>query len=133
MASDAIRIKAGSVDLPLLSCEFSFNQGTDPISRQTTTKVRGGVINMTLRGTKDTGLLEWITNHKEHRDGTITFFQHSNNQKIKEISFKKAFPVLFTESFIESEENSLTISFSITCDELTVGNASHVNKWKNIG
>jgi hypothetical protein len=133
MASDAIRLSAGSVDLPLQSCEFTYTQGTDPISRQTTTKIRGGVIHMTLRGTKDTQLLEWITNHKEHRDGSITFYAHSNNQKIKEIKFKKAFPVVFQESFVEAEENSLMIQFSITCDEVEVGNDSNINAWKNIG
>jgi hypothetical protein len=133
MASDAIRLTAGGIDLPLLSCDFTLTQGTDPISRQTTTKVRGGVLNMSLRGSKDTQLLEWITNHKEHRDGAITFYAHSNNQKIKEIKFKKGFPIDYTEAFSESEDGYLHINFSISCDSLEVGNASHANLWQNVG
>lgn len=70
-----------------------------------------------------------MVNNFERKDGTITFFKRDTDSKLKELSFKEGYLVKFEESFDADNPNPMTVTFTISARELSMGNAKHVNEW----
>ena len=48
---------------------------------------------------------------------------------MKELKFKEAYIVKYTENFDSTGENPLTESFVLSAKEIELGNAMHINEW----
>ena len=92
----------------LLECESILEQKTDkkgkPIS-----EVRGGRIFFVVLGSEDDFLPSWATDKKKRHDGTITMYQWDQETKFKEISFKNAYIVRFSESYMLDPDSGTNI------------------------
>lgn len=112
----------------VLSVEFSMLQETDKTGRPSSV-ARGGKIHLTVEGTAATDLFEWMTNSFERKDGSIRFIKRDSDATLKELKFKEAYIVKYTENFEASGENPLTESFVLSAKEIELGNAKHINEW----
>ena len=112
----------------ILSVEYAMLQETDPTGRPSSV-TRGGKIHLTVEGTGETDLFEWMTNSFERKDGSIVFKKRDSDAALKELKFKEAYIVKYTENFDSTGENPLTESFVLSAKEIELGNAMHINEW----
>ena len=112
----------------ILSVEYAMLQETDPTGRPSSV-TRGGKIHLTVEGTGETDLFEWMTNSFERKDGSIVFKKRDSDAMLKELKFKEAYIVKYTENFDSTGENPLTESFVLSAKEIELGNAMHINEW----
>ena len=112
----------------VLSVEYAMLQETDPTGRPSSV-TRGGKIHLTVEGTGETDLFEWMTNSFERKDGSIVFKKRDSDAALKELKFKEAYIVKYTENFDATGENPLTESFVLSAKEIELGNAMHINEW----
>jgi hypothetical protein len=112
----------------ILSVEYAMLQETDPTGRPSSV-TRGGKIHLTVEGTGETDLFEWMTNSFERKDGSIVFKKRDSDATLKELKFKEAYIVKYTENFDSTGENPLTESFVLSAKEIELGNAMHINEW----
>ena len=112
----------------VLSVEYAMLQETDKTGRPSSVS-RGGKIFITVEGTGETDLFEWMTNSFERKDGSIVFKKRDSDATLKELKFKEAYIVKYTENFDSTGENPLTESFVLSAKEIELGNAMHINEW----
>lgn len=122
------KFKIGALELNVLSCAYALSQDVDATGRPSSI-TRGGTITMSVEGTDNTELYEWMVNSFDHKDGSITFFKRDSDAKLKEIKFKDAHLVEFGEGFTHEGSNPLSQQFTISAKEMTIGDATHVNEW----
>jgi len=122
------KFKAAGIERTILAVDFGMLQQTDPTGRPSSI-ARGGKIHLTVEGTGATDLFEWMTNSFERKDGTVTFVKRDSNATLKELKFKEAYIVKYTEDFDSTGENPLTETFVLSAKEIEMGNASHRNEW----
>jgi len=67
--------------------------------------VKGGEMEMVLSGSSEGVFASWIIDPISKKDGTITLYRHDQDSKFKEIKFKGAYLINFTESFITPEDS----------------------------
>ena len=112
----------------ILNVNYGLFQETDATGRPSTI-TRGGKVDVTVEGTGSTELFEWMTNSFERKDGSIKFIKRDSDATLKELKFKEAYIVKYTENFDASGENPLTETFVLSAKEIELGNAKHVNEW----
>ena len=112
----------------VLSVEYAMLQETDKTGRPSSVS-RGGKIFITVEGTGETDLFEWMTNSFERKDGSVVFKKRDSDATLKELKFKEAYIVKYTENFDSTGENPLTESFVLSAKEIELGNAMHINEW----
>ena len=112
----------------ILSVEYAMLQETDPTGRPSSV-TRGGKIHLTVEGTGETDLFEWMTNSFERKDGSVVLKKRDSDATLKELKFKEAYIVKYTENFDSTGENPLTESFVLSAKEIELGNAMHINEW----
>lgn len=122
------KFKAAGIERTILAVDFGMLQQTDATGRPSSV-ARGGKIHLTVEGTGATDLFEWMTNSFERKDGSITFIKRDSDATLKELKFKEAYIVKYTEDFDSTGENPLTESFVLSAEEIVMGNASHKNNW----
>jgi Hemolysin coregulated protein Hcp (TssD) len=87
----------------------------------------GGVISCVIEATASTELFEWMCNPFEKKEGTITWLKKDSEAKLKELAFKDAYLVNYSEAFADG--TTFQASFDISCREFTIGNGTHTNEW----
>ena len=132
MASfSAVFDAAGSEECEVVSCSYSFNQTTDDKGRPSSV-VQGGTVKVTIVSTDSTKLISWSLDPYKRADGKIVFKRGDQNSKMKEISFKEAYCVGYTENFDargDQTQASMVLSLVISANILRVGDAEINNKW----
>ena len=112
----------------VLSVEYAMLQETDKTGRPSSV-TRGGKIFITVEGTGETDLFEWMTNSFERKDGSVRFVKRDSDATLKELKFKEAYIVKYNENFDASGDNPLTETFVLSAKEIELGNAKHINEW----
>ena len=122
------KFKVAGKERNILSVEYAMLQETDPTGRPSSV-TRGCKIHLTVEGTWETDLFEWMTNSFERKDGSVVFKKRDSDATLKELKFKEAYIVKYTENFDSTGENPLTESFVLSAKEIELGNAMHINEW----
>ncbi|MBP6623718.1 MAG: phage tail protein [Chitinophagaceae bacterium] len=122
------KFKAGSIELNVLSCQYSLYQEVDPTGRPSSIS-RGGQITLTVEGTNSTELFEWMCNSFERKDGSVIFIKRDSDATLKELKFKEGYLINFAESFTSTSGEPLHIVFTISAQEIEMGSGSHKNEW----
>lgn len=122
------KFKAGGKEMNVLDCKYSLNQETDPTGRPSSI-TRGGKISLTVESTGETDLFEWICNSFQTKDGSVVYLKRDSDATMKELKFKEGYLIDFDERFDAANENPMTIAFTISAKELTLGNGTHKNEW----
>ncbi|MDJ0364720.1 type VI secretion system tube protein TssD [Hymenobacter sp. H14-R3] len=132
MASfSAVFDAAGSEECEVVSCEYTFNQSTDDKGRPSSV-VQGAFIKVSLVSTDSVKLISWMLDPYKRADGKIVFKRGDQDSKMKELVFKEAYCVGYTETFdarrAESQA-SMVLSLIISANKIDVNGATLDNKW----
>lgn len=112
--------------IKIISCDYSFSQDVDARGYKTS-KVRSGLINITLSGVGDTEIVQWMIGHDIKKDGKITFSGVIDTGPQRSIEFKEALLVNYHESF--SDQSDILISLTISARVITVSGVTHESMW----
>ena len=109
-------------------CSYDLTQEVDATGRPSSI-TRGGRIRLIVESTGETDLFEWMVNNFERKDGTVTFFKRDSDAELKKLNFKEGYLVKFEESFDSDDKSPMTVAFTISARELSMGSGTHVNEW----
>jgi hypothetical protein len=112
----------------VLSCHYAFNQSADSTGRPSS-DVKGGTVHVTIESTDDNAIFNWMIDSHGFKDGKITFFKRDQDSKMKEIEFKQAACIAYSESFDANSSSAMALSFTLSAKELHVGGDAHKNNW----
>lgn len=112
---------------PVQTFSFHLKQHTDHTG-QPASEVLGGMINIELESPEKNQLMAWMCDSYMRKDGKIIVHKSEETGKFAELEFKEAFMSEYTETFVESGIG--TINMSISCKEITMGEAVHSNEWE---
>ena len=123
------KFTAGNIkDLNVLDVHYSLHQEVDATGRPSSI-TRGGQITVTVESTAATELYEWMCNNFERKEGSVVFTKRDSDATMKELKFKEAYMISYEESFHHANTNPMTLTFTLSAIELTLGNGTHKNEW----
>lgn len=122
------KLKVAGKDRNVLSINYDLLQETDPSGRPSSI-TRGGKIEITVEGTGETDLFEWMTNSFERKDGSVVFYKRDSDATLKELTFKEAYIVQYCENFLSTGDVPLTETFTLSAKEIEMGTGRHSNEW----
>lgn len=122
------KFKAGGIEFNVLAVSYSLSQDIDATGRPSSI-TRGGTISVTVEGNNSTELFEWMCNSFERKDGSIIFIKRDSDATLKELKFKEGYLVKFSESFNSEGKDPLSVSFTISAKEITMGSGTLTNEW----
>jgi hypothetical protein len=122
------KFKAGSIELNVLGVSYSLSQDIDATGRPSSI-TRGGTITVMVEGNNGTDLFEWMCNSFERKDGSVIFIKRDSDATLKELKFKEGYLVNFSESFSSEGKEPLSVTFTISAKEITMGSGTHINEW----
>ena len=64
------------------------------------------------------------------KDGEITFKRSETASAMRKVTFKNAYCVSIHESYRAMSEMMMTVSFTITAEEITSNRMTFKNRWK---
>ena len=112
----------------VLSCHYSFNQNVDSTGRPSS-DVRGGSVSVTVESTDDNTIYNWMTDPHGFKDGKITFFKRDQDSKMKELEFKQAACINYSEAFDANSSSPMSLAFTLSAKEIVLGGDAHKNPW----
>lgn len=122
------KFKAGGIEFNVLSVHYSLAQDIDATGRPSSVS-RGGTITVTVEGNNSTELFEWMCNSFEQKDGSIIFIKRDSDATLKELKFKSGYLIAFAESFNSEGQDPLSVKFTISAKEISMGSGTHTNEW----
>jgi len=122
------KFKVAGKELNVLECSYSLHQEVDATGRPSSI-TRGGKIKLIVESNQETDLFEWMCNNFERKDGSVVFFKRDSDATLKELKFKEGYLIDFEESFEASETRPMSVAFTISAKEITMGNGTHKNEW----
>lgn len=122
------KLKVAGKERNVLNVHYGLKQETDATGRPSTI-TRGGKIEITVEGTGETDLFEWMTNSFERKDGSIVYLKRDSEATLKEVKFQEAYIVNYKENFDSEGDNPLTETFVLSAKGLELGTGKHVNEW----
>ncbi|WP_271784933.1 type VI secretion system tube protein TssD [Aquimarina algiphila] len=129
MGSFRASLELGGKEFDVLSSEYAFSRDTDKKGK-ISSNVYGGRITMTIESTEDTSVIEAMLNSQfKSVEGKIIYKKTDEDAKMKEVEFKNAYIVYFKEKLDVNGDVPMTINFTVSAEEIIVGNASIHNRW----
>lgn len=111
--------------ITILSFNFGFTQNVDRVGN-IKSFVNPGLINVTIRGTEDPEIVNWMISNSR-KDGRIEFSGFHDTQAKRKLLFKEGLLVEYSESF--SDMSDIIISLSISAIEITIAGEQYKSKW----
>ncbi len=123
--------KAGSIELPVISCSYGFYQTINRFSGgKPESRVISQDIYVEVAGGKETELLEWMADPHGYKDGSIQFISIDSDATLKELKFTNGILVGYTESHTADGGAGHNVILNITADKIQVGEVQHLNDWE---
>lgn len=112
--------------IKVLSCDFSFSQDVDNRG-MVASKVRAGMINVTIPGINDPEILEWMLGQYTKKKGKISFSGVVDTGPHRSLEFEDAILVSYHESF--SDQSETIISLTLSARVIKVTGVKHESTW----
>ena len=122
------KFKAAGKELNILDCSYSLHQEVDPTGRPSSV-TRGGQITVTVESNQETDLFEWMCNNFERKDGSIVYLKRDSDATMKELKFTEGYLIGFEEMFHAANTNPMSVTFTISAREITMGSGTFRNEW----
>jgi hypothetical protein len=122
------KFKVAGTEYNVLDCNYSLHQEVDATGRPSSI-TRGGQITLSVESSGDTALFEWMCNNFEQKDGSIVFLKRDSDATLKELKFTKGYLVRFNEEFHSTNTDPFRTTFTISANEIKLGNGTHKNEW----
>lgn len=112
--------------IPLLTCQFSFNQEIDqkgmPVSL-----VKAGIIDFSFSSINDSDIIWWMLSAAADKNGKIVFSGIESSKPFKTLAFKDARCIKYFEKFERDKE--MTIEMTISAREIDIADVTYANFW----
>ncbi|MCG8701184.1 MAG: type VI secretion system needle protein Hcp [Bacteroidales bacterium] len=129
MGSFRATLELGGKEFDVLYSEYTFSRDTDKKGK-VSSNVYGGRVNVTIESTEDTSVIEAMLNSQfKSIEGKILYKKTDEDAKMKEIEFKNAYLVYYKEILDVTGEVPMTINFTVSAEEMSIGNAAIDNRW----
>ncbi|MFL1895026.1 type VI secretion system tube protein TssD [Aquimarina sp. 2-A2] len=129
MGSFRAALELGGKEFDVLATEYAFSRDTDKKGK-ISSNVYGGRINITIESTSDTSVIEAMLNSQfKSVEGKIIFKKSEEDAKMKEVEFRNGYIVYYKENLNVNGDIPMTINFTISAEEMTIGNATIDNRW----
>ena len=113
----------------VLNCTFELSRDTDGKGRPAS-GVYGGRVTFEIESTEDTSIIEAMVNSQfKPFEGSVIFKKTDEDAKMKELTFNQAYVVYYKEGLDVTGEVPMMIRFTVSAEELTLGDAAHDNRW----
>lgn len=117
------------VEMDVLYCDFELSRHTDDKGRPAS-GVYGGRVTFEVETTEDTSVVEAMVNSQfKPFEFTVTFKKTEEDSKLKELVGTNVYLVHYQETLDVSGETPMKMRFTLSAEELTIGNANHGNRW----
>jgi hypothetical protein len=116
--------------IKILSCDFSFSQDVDSQGK-VNSKVRAGLINLTIPGIDDTEIIQWMFGRDDKKDCRITFSGFIDTGPHRSIEFKDAYLISYHESY--SEASDIVINLTLSSRIIDIKGVVHESSWTPSG
>ena len=129
MGSFRASLELGGKSFDVLHTEYAFSRDTDKKGK-ITSNIYGGRVNITIESTPDSSVVEAMLNSQfKSVEGKVTFKKSEEDAKMKELVFKNAYIVYYKEVLDVNGDTPMTINFTVSAEEMTLGNAAIDNRW----
>lgn len=129
MGSFRASLELGGKEFDVLFSDYSFSRDTDKKGKPAS-NVYGGRITVEIESTEDTSVIEAMLNSQfKPVDGKIIYKKTDEDAKMKEVEFKNAYLVYFKETLDVNGEVPMTLKFTVSAEQIIIGNASIDNRW----
>jgi hypothetical protein len=122
------KFKVSGSEFNVLDCTYALHQMVDATGRPSSI-TRGGQLTVSIESTADTSMFEWMCNNFEQKDGSVVFVKRDSDATLKELKFKKGYVIAFKEDFTSDDSKPLSITFTISAQEISMGSGTHKNEW----
>lgn len=112
--------------IKILSCDFSYSQDVDDRGMGAS-KIRAGLIHISIPGTNDTDLLEWMLGRDTRKKCSITFSGFIDTGQQRSIEFEDALLVNYHETF--SDPLDIVIHLTISSRLIRIKGVTYERKW----
>ena len=123
------KFKVAGKERNILSVEYAMLQETDKTGRPSSV-TRGGKIFITVEGTGETDLFEWMTNSFERKDGSVVYVKRDSNATLKELKYTEGYLIKHKENF-DSTRESVNRIFTISARKIEIASGAYENAWDN--
>jgi hypothetical protein len=110
----------------VISCDYSFSQEIDDSGR-VMSRVKGGLINLTLRGVDDPEIIQWMLTSNATKSGRISFSGVTATGPTRRIEFVDAYLVYYRETF--NNQSDIVLHLSISARQISISGVDHANEW----
>ncbi len=129
MGSFRATLELGGKEFDVLYSEYVFSRDTDKKGK-VASNVYGGRVKVQIESTADTSVIEAMLNSQfKSIEGKIVYKKTEEDAKMKEIEFKNAYLVYYKEVLDVNGERPMVIDFTVSAEEVTIGNAGIDNRW----
>jgi len=129
MGSFRASLELGGKEFDVLYTEYSFSRDTDK-KGQPSSNVYGGRVKLTIESTEDTSVIEGMLNSQfKSVEGKISYKKTDEDAKMKEVEFKNGYIVHFKETLDVNGEVPMQTTFTVSAEEIIIGNAAIDNRW----
>lgn len=112
--------------IPVLACDFGISQEFE-VGSGTVSNLRGGIINIKIRGVDDEELFTWVIERRSLRNGRISYSGITSTGPGRRIEFQDAYLVSYHESF--TNQSDIVIDLVIAARVLSLYGVEHQNMW----
>ncbi len=125
-ASEIMSLIKGGYEI--LDCNYSFNQGVDDKGRATT-RVYGGIINITLSQLPPDPIIEWSLRPRKYLDGAIVLVD-AENIPLEKLIFTQGACVDMEVNYTQTGSNYISTKLVIQVGKLIAGDGIEFeNEW----
>jgi hypothetical protein len=129
MGSFRASLALGGKDYDVLYTEYAFSRDTDKKGK-VSSNVYGGRVTIEVESTEDTSIVEAMLNSQfKPVEGEITFKKTNEDASLKSLKFKNAYVVYFKEVLDVNGETPMSLRFTVSAEQIEIGNASIDNRW----
>ncbi len=129
MGSFRATLELEGKEFDVLYSEYEFSRSTDNKGKPSS-NVYGGRVRVEIESTADSSVIEGMLNSQfKPVNGKIIYKKTDEDSTMKEVEFKNAYIVNYREVLDVQGNTPMKISFTVSAEELTLGNAAIDNRW----
>ncbi len=122
-------LSLGGKEFDVLYSDYAFSRDTDKKGKPAS-NVYGGRVTVEVESTEDTSVIEAMLNSQfKPITGKILYKKTEEDSKMKEVKLKNAYLVYYKETLDVNGDTPMKIRFTVSAEEIILGNASIDNRW----
>ncbi len=119
--------KSGNSEFDVLSCHFNFRRNIDDRG-MVTSALKDGLIHVEVESIESSRFFGMIDSN-ERIGGKITFYKPDSDQRLKQLEFKNACVVQYSESMVATGNVPMTTNVTISAQSITLEGQTTTWAW----